>query len=101
MVAHAVRGFGQATRREKWAGMRPCPYITSRPTAELFDGEDGVAAGFLVGFQLQEVALLGVEEEIVEGAEAVGAFVEAGVAALDGLLDHGTVHGIVVAGVFT
>ena len=63
--------------------------------ARLFHGLDGVAAGFFVGLEFEEAAVLHFEEEVVEGAEAVGAFVEAGVAAFEGLLDHGTVNGIV------
>jgi hypothetical protein len=33
---------------------------------------------------------LGFEQEIVEGTKSVGAFIEAGIAAFDGLFDHGT-----------
>ena len=52
---------------------------------------DGVTAGFFVGVEFEEGAVLHFEEEVVEGAEAVGAFVEAGMAAFDGLMYKGTI----------
>jgi len=39
-------------------------------------------------------------QQIVKGAKAVGALVEAGVTALDGLLDHGTPDRLILAALF-
>src|ERR1017187_2478851 len=70
-----------------------CPKF--RAKRGLLKGDDGVAAGLFIGLELEHVALLHFQQHVVEGAEAVGALVEAGVAAFDGLLDHGTVGEII------
>src|SRR5688572_16991377 len=49
---------------------------------------DHVAAGFLVGFELDETLLFGFLEEIGEGTEAIVRLVEARVSALQRLLHH-------------
>src|SRR6266568_5743727 len=59
-------------------------------------GADGVAAGLLVGLQFYQTALLRFEQQIVEGLESVSALVEAGIPALDGLLDHRTPNVLVL-----
>src|SRR5687767_15127436 len=49
---------------------------------------DDVTAGLLVAFKLQQVPGARLLEQLVERAEAVVALVEAGIAALQRLLDH-------------
>ena len=68
------------------------PEMGFQKAKESVDGLDGVTAGFLVGLELEESTILHFEEEVIERAEAVGTFVETGMAAFDGLLDHGTVN---------
>src|ERR1700752_3102879 len=58
---------------------------------------DDVAAGFLVALEVEEVARARVLEQLVEGAVAVIALVEAGFAALQCLLDHRAPDGLVFA----
>ena len=53
-----------------------------------FEHADRVAARLVVGFELDEVAFLRLQQEVVERAEAVIRFVEARLAALQRLLDH-------------
>ena len=53
----------------------------------LFGEPDHAVAGFFLEFE--ESAFLAFAEEVGEGAEAVGALVEPGVLAFDGLLHHG------------
>src|ERR1035438_6132906 len=50
-----------------------CPRF--RPKPALLNGDDGVAAGLLVGVELEQIALLHFQQHVVEGAETVGAFV--------------------------
>ena len=64
------------------------------------DGSNDVSAGFFIRLEFEEVSFFGLEEEFVERAETVGAFVETGVAAFEGLLDHGTPDRIVFATFF-
>src|SRR4029079_3489215 len=54
----------------------------------LVDGLDDVSARLLVALQLEQVADARFLEELVERPEAVVAFVEPGLAALERLLDH-------------
>src|ERR1017187_2542193 len=76
------------------------PEMGFQKAKESVDGLDGVTAGFLVGLELEESTILHFEEEVIERAEAVGTFVETGMAAFDGLLDHGTVDRIVACASF-
>ncbi len=52
----------------------------------LLDRDDGVTAGLPVGLKFQHVALLHFQQHVIERTETVGALVEAGVTAFDGLL---------------
>src|SRR5262245_26971790 len=49
---------------------------------------DDVAAGLLIGFEFDQLVFLRVLQQIAESAEAIVGFVEAGIAALECLLDH-------------
>src|SRR5688572_21324399 len=65
---------------------RPLPAAAS--SSALLGRLDDVAAGFLVGFELDEAFLLGFLEEIGEGTEAIVRLVESRVPALERLLHH-------------
>src|SRR5687767_13118385 len=74
--------------------LRPGPITSRRPlpaaarSASLLGGPDHVAAGFLVGFELDEALLLGFLEEVGEPMKAIVRLVEAGISALQRLLHH-------------
>src|SRR3989337_1348739 len=74
--------------------LRPGPITSRRPlpaaarNASLLGGPDHVAAGLLVGLELDEALLLGFLEELGEPMESIVRLVEAGVAALERLLHH-------------
>ncbi len=53
---------------------------------QLVDGVDDVAAGLFNFFELEKLPLLGFEQQLVKGAEAMGALVEARVLPLDRFL---------------
>src|SRR5687767_8312106 len=70
---------------------RPLPAARARSAESglsLLGRLDHVAAGFLVGFELDEALLLGFLEEIGEGMEAIVRLVETRVPALECLLYH-------------
>ena len=58
---------------------------------------DGVAAGLLVALQLEQTALFGLEQEIVEGLETVRAFVKSRPLPLHRLLHERAVNLIIFA----
>src|SRR5262245_37488158 len=64
------------------------PFPCAAASSALLGGLDDVAAGFLVGFELDEALLLGLLEEVGEPMEAIVRLVEAGIAALERLLHH-------------
>src|SRR5688572_30134167 len=65
------------------------PLFAAASRSALLGGRlDHVAAGFLVGFELDEALLLGFLEEIGEGTEAIVRLVEPRVPALERLLHH-------------
>src|ERR1041384_4409779 len=64
------------------------------------DGLDSVPTGLLVGFQFQQATLLSVQQQVIEGAKTIRTLVEAGMAALECLLDHRTVDRLVLVAFF-
>src|SRR5687767_4239064 len=74
--------------------LRPGPITSRRPlpaaarSASLLGGPDHVAAGLLVGLELDEALLLGFLEELGEPMESIVRLVETGVSALERLLHH-------------
>src|SRR5688572_31209215 len=81
MPTNSTRSPGAMTSRmPRSAAARSC--------ALLGGGADKVAAGLLVWLKLDQVLALGLLEQVGKGAEAVVGLVEAGLAALERLLDH-------------
>src|SRR3989337_714151 len=78
----------KSTRRPGAMTSRMPPPAAARSCALLGGGADEVAAGLLVGLKRDQLLALGFLEEIGKGAEAVVGLVEAGLAALERLLDH-------------
>src|SRR5215212_4339674 len=67
---------------------RPLPAAAC--SSALLGGPDHVAAGLLVGLELDEASLFGFLEELGEPMKAIVRLVEARVPALEGLLHHRT-----------
>src|SRR5438309_1959043 len=82
MPTKSTRSLGASTSR------MPLPAATASSAGVGLCGADEVAARFLIRLELDQAALLGFLEEIGEGAEAVVGLVEAGLSALERLLDH-------------
>src|SRR5882762_1930582 len=83
MPTKSTRSPGASTSRI------PLPCAAARSAAEgLGCGPDDVAARFLIRLELDEPLRLGLFEQIRKGAEAVVGLVEAGLPALERLLDH-------------
>src|SRR5207253_10919399 len=82
MPTKSTRSLGASTSR------MPLPAATASSAGVGLCGADEVAARFLIRLELDQAALLGFLEQIGEGAEAVVGLVEAGLSALERLLDH-------------
>src|ERR1700741_1502863 len=76
---------GATTSRMPWSAARARSAASGLPLLRRFDH---VAAGFLVGFELDEAFLFGFLEEVGKATEAIVRLVEARVAALECLLHH-------------
>src|SRR5690349_3294864 len=88
----------KSTRRPGATTSRiPLPAAAATSAGEGLRGADDVAARFFIRLELHQAALPGFLEQIGKGAEAVIRLVEAGLAALERLLDHRPPDALVLA----